>query len=132
MVYKLVEYAGKPRRKRSVGKATWPGAKQVLRQRDASGRTVRDLICLADETGEGEPLLSEVMRSGARIAPRPSLPEIQLYCRREVASLPEERRRLAEQSAAFPVLISEAVRGLAVAVDAASREEAHGAAVGGS
>src|SRR5690606_19803493 len=29
--YKLQEYAGKPRRKRSEGKATWPGRKQVYR-----------------------------------------------------------------------------------------------------
>jgi nicotinate phosphoribosyltransferase len=32
--YKLEEYAGKPRRKRSEGKATWPGRKQVYRQFD--------------------------------------------------------------------------------------------------
>lgn len=36
-VYKLQEYDGKPRRKRSEGKATLPGAKQVFRQRDADG-----------------------------------------------------------------------------------------------
>src|SRR6185312_6227497 len=35
MVYKLQEYAGKPRRKLSPGKATWPGTKQVFRQRDS-------------------------------------------------------------------------------------------------
>ena len=31
-VYKLQEYAGRPRRKRSAGKATWPGRKQVFRE----------------------------------------------------------------------------------------------------
>ena len=36
--YKLVEYAGLPRRKRSEGKATWPGRKQVFREYDAQGR----------------------------------------------------------------------------------------------
>ncbi len=30
--YKLQEYAGLPRRKRSAGKATWPGRKQVWRR----------------------------------------------------------------------------------------------------
>src|SRR3970282_1306077 len=30
--YKLQEYAGRPRRKRSEGKATWPGRKQVYRR----------------------------------------------------------------------------------------------------
>ena len=32
--YKLQEYAGQPRRKRSEGKATWPGRKQVYRSYD--------------------------------------------------------------------------------------------------
>jgi nicotinate phosphoribosyltransferase len=30
--YKLQEYSGLPRRKRSAGKATWPGRKQVWRR----------------------------------------------------------------------------------------------------
>jgi nicotinate phosphoribosyltransferase len=30
--YKLQEYAGQARRKRSTGKATWPGRKQVYRR----------------------------------------------------------------------------------------------------
>ena len=33
--YKLQAYAGVPKRKRSEGKATWPGRKQIFRQRDA-------------------------------------------------------------------------------------------------
>jgi nicotinate phosphoribosyltransferase len=36
--YKLQEYAGRARRKRSEGKATWPGRKQVYRQYGADGR----------------------------------------------------------------------------------------------
>jgi nicotinate phosphoribosyltransferase len=35
--YKRQEYAGKPRRTRSEGKATWPGRKQVWRSRAANG-----------------------------------------------------------------------------------------------
>jgi nicotinate phosphoribosyltransferase len=35
--YKLQEYAGKPRRKRSEGKATWPGRKQVWRSSGTTG-----------------------------------------------------------------------------------------------
>jgi nicotinate phosphoribosyltransferase len=119
MVYKLVEYAGKPRRKRSLGKATWPGAKQVLRQREDSRRLALDRICLASELGEGEPLLSQVMGSGRRIGTWPSLPDIQRYCRREVAALPLELHRLDEDVPPFPVLISDAVRRLATAVDGA-------------
>ena len=42
-VYKLQEYAGLPRRKRSANKATWPGRKQVWRRYGADGRMVGDL-----------------------------------------------------------------------------------------
>ena len=120
MAYKLQEYAGKPRRKKSEGKATWPGAKQVFRQRDDSGKAVLDRICLADDHSEGEPLLSQVLRDGRRFAPLPSLPDIQRYCRREVAALPPDLHRLEEGASAFPVQISAAVRRLATAVDAAN------------
>jgi nicotinate phosphoribosyltransferase len=45
-VYKLQDYAGTPRRKRSAGKATWPGRKQVWRpatfsRSKATARTAR-------------------------------------------------------------------------------------------
>jgi len=39
--YKLQEYAGLPRRKRSAKKATWPGRKQVWRRYGADGRNRR-------------------------------------------------------------------------------------------
>lgn len=48
-VYKLQEYVGRPRRKRSAGKATWPGRKQVWRTLDARHRFARDVITVAGE-----------------------------------------------------------------------------------
>jgi nicotinate phosphoribosyltransferase len=42
--YKLQEYAGMARRKRSEGKATWPGRKQVWRRYDEGGRLAGDLV----------------------------------------------------------------------------------------
>jgi nicotinate phosphoribosyltransferase len=45
-IYKLQEYAGAPRRKRSDKKATWPGRKQVWRHYDATGRMAGDRIAL--------------------------------------------------------------------------------------
>ena len=42
--YKLQEYAGLPRRKRSTGKATWPGRKQVWRQYGSDGRMRQDIL----------------------------------------------------------------------------------------
>ncbi|MDE2607655.1 MAG: nicotinate phosphoribosyltransferase [Burkholderiales bacterium] len=86
--YKLVAYEGVPRRKRSAGKATWAGAKQVWRRRDAQGRLLEDTIALQGEPQEGEPLLRQVMRGGRRTAPPEDLARSREHARRELASLP--------------------------------------------
>jgi len=44
LVYKLQEYAGRPRRKRSEGKATWPGRKQVYRRLTTDGTFAEDYL----------------------------------------------------------------------------------------
>jgi nicotinate phosphoribosyltransferase len=94
--YKLVEYAGRPRLKRSEGKGTWPGPKQIWRERDASGRLVADHLTTADEqVAAAEPLLVPVMRSGRRVTPPPSLEEIRARARLELGSLPDALRSLA-------------------------------------
>ncbi len=72
-VYKLEEYAGLPRRKRSTGKATWPGRKQVWRRYGPDGRMAGDVISLETEKQDGEPLLQLVMRDGKRVGPHPTL-----------------------------------------------------------
>lgn len=64
-VYKLVEFEGRPVRKLSPGKQTWPGAKQVWRRPGWSG----DVLGLAAEPAgpeEAEPLLVEVFAAGRR------------------------------------------------------------------
>ena len=53
----LQEYAGKARRKRSEGKQTWPGRKQVYRSYDADGRMAWDVVTLEADAQPGEPLL---------------------------------------------------------------------------
>ena len=92
--YKLVAYAGRPVRKRSEGKATWPGRKQVWRSLDAEGRWQNDVLDLAEETHPGSPLLQPVMRAGERIAPPESLDAIRNRVRREVWRLPEAALRI--------------------------------------
>ena len=62
--YKLQEYAGRPKRKLSEGKATWPGRKQVWRAYDGDGRMRGDILSLESDTQAGEPLIVPVMRSG--------------------------------------------------------------------
>ncbi len=117
MVYKLQEYAGTPRRKRSAGKATWPGTKQVLRERAASGEYLRDRVVLHDEKLPGEPLLIEVMRNGERRFPAVPLGEIRAHCRSELRALPPAVRALGG-GGAYPVMISEALQALAARLDA--------------
>ena len=67
--YKLVEYAGQPRRKRSIGKATWPGCKQVLRHYDAHGVMSGDTLTLQHDMSPGEALLQPVIRGSMLLTP---------------------------------------------------------------
>lgn len=114
-VYKIQEYDGRPRRKRSAGKATWPGRKQVYREYDAAGRIVRDTIGLVDEPLPGTPLLQPAMRDGRRL-PQPSLEAARNRARREIDTLPDRCRRLADPEPLVPD-VSPGLRELAGRVD---------------
>jgi len=114
--YKLEEYAGLPRRKRSAGKATWPGRKQVWRRFGADGRMAGDILSLENDDQAGEPLIELVMQGGKRLAPAPTLGEIRARAARDLQRLPEPLRRL-EPGASYPVEVSEALRRLAAEVD---------------
>ncbi|MGE5200752.1 MAG: nicotinate phosphoribosyltransferase, partial [Acidobacteriota bacterium] len=113
--YKLQEYAGIPRRKRSEGKATWPGRKQVWRGYAADGTCAGDLLGLAGATREGKPLLVPVMRAGRRIGPLPALPEIRQHAAAELQRLPPPLGRL--EPMAYPVTVDPALRHLAEECD---------------
>lgn len=115
--YKLQEYAGAARRKRSEGKATWPGRKQVFRRCDAAGRMAGDTLTLEAESAPGEPLLRTVMRDGRRIEASPPLAQVREYAQRQLAVLPDALRDLAAV-AAYPVEVAEPLRELARQVDA--------------
>jgi nicotinate phosphoribosyltransferase len=114
--YKLEEYAGVPRRKRSAGKATWPGRKQVWRRFAADGRMAGDILSVENDGRPGEPLIELVMRAGKPLEPRPTLDQIRAHAARELERLPEPLRRL-EPDASYPVEVSEALRRLAAEVD---------------
>jgi len=116
-VYKLQEYGGSPRRKRSEGKATWPGCKQVLRNYDAEGRMAFDTVALDIEAQPGERLLNPVMLAGHRIAAEP-LAEARRRAAAQVALLPDELRLLDPASPAYRVDISPALRELTRTLDA--------------
>lgn len=86
-VYKLADYDGRPVRKTSSGKATWPGRKQVWRADDWSG----DVVGLADEPGPPahRPLLESVMIDGRRTpAGRRSLDDSREIVEHQLEHLP--------------------------------------------
>lgn len=114
--YKLQEYAGRPCRKRSEGKATWPGRKQVYRRLGRDGRLDGDIITIEGETRPGLPLLQPVMQNGRRLAPSPSIEEIRDRARSALAELPDTLRRL-DQAPPYDVRIAEALEQLAQQVD---------------
>ena len=114
--YKLQEYAGRPSRKRSEGKATWPGRKQVYRHRAATGRLAYDVVTTVNDTQDGEPLLQPVMKAGRRLAPSPGLTEIKHRVAAQLGQLPDQLRQL-EAGDPYEVRISPALRALAERVD---------------
>ena len=110
--YKLQEYRGKPKRKLSEGKATWPGRKQVWRKRGADGRMAGDVVALESAPHEGESLIVPVMKSGERVRNAPPLDEIRSHAASELARLPEPLRGL-KPARPYPVKISPELERLA-------------------
>ncbi|HEY6754835.1 MAG TPA: nicotinate phosphoribosyltransferase [Pseudolabrys sp.] len=115
--YKLQEYDGKPRRKLSEGKVTWPGSKQVWRSYGPSGRLSGDILSLENDTQPGDRLITPVMRAGKRVAPAPTLAQIREHAARELARLPEPLRQLVKADE-YPVQISGKLKALAAEMDA--------------
>jgi nicotinate phosphoribosyltransferase len=115
--YKLQEYAGRPRRKRSEGKATWPGRKQVYRRYHQDGTIAGDVVALIDEPMQGEALLHPAMRDGKPVDDLPSLAAARGRAAASLAQLPDALRRL--QPGRVPVEISQGIRRLAADLDRA-------------
>lgn len=115
-VYKIEEYAGRARRKRSTGKETWPGQKQVYRQFDLDGRMTGDLLVEAGEAPGGQPLLATVMVDGRRISPSPALGAIREHTAAQLAALGNALRDVG-RPAQYPVTVSDRLRELAREVD---------------
>jgi len=119
--YKLTEYAGLPRRKRSEGKATWPGRKQCYRRYGADGTMLGDTLTIERDACDGLPLMHPCMADGRRVAPDVPLLTSRGYAAQQLAALPARLRAL-EQSAPYPVIVSTALQDLARAADALTVE----------
>jgi nicotinate phosphoribosyltransferase len=100
-VYKLVEIDNIPTMKRSTGKMTYPGKKQIFRQFKAD-KFDRDVLGLVTE---GEGLLQLVMCGGERSQPDDDLATIRSTTDRNVAQLPIDLCNL-DYTQASPVEIS--------------------------
>jgi nicotinate phosphoribosyltransferase len=109
-VYKIVaELQGEAWRgvaKRSEGKATLPGAKQVFRRME-DGTMVEDVLGNADEGLEGERLLVPAMREG-EIVHAETLDQMRERTKRSLESLPVALRSPGEKPR-YPVRHSEAL-----------------------
>ena len=103
--YKLMEYDGKPSRKYSEGKKTWPGPKQVFRKLDADGIPAGDTLTLEGDALAGEPMLQPVMRAGKRVGTWPSLAEVRQRTVNALERLPKPSISL-KRKAEYPVGIS--------------------------
>jgi nicotinate phosphoribosyltransferase len=116
--YKLQEYAGKARRKRSEGKATWPGRKQVYRSYDASdGGMTGDIVAMEkNDQQAGHPLIRQAMREGKRVGELMPLSELRLRTLAGYDRLPKPLITL-EQAPVYPVEISASLRALATCLD---------------
>jgi nicotinate phosphoribosyltransferase len=115
-VYKLAAFDGRPVRKTSTGKASWPGPKQVWRAEDWT----HDVLAIADEPPPGpgyQPLLEEHMRDGQRTrAGRRGLDDANAHFEQQWTQLPDRLRHLTEPDH-HPVHISEPMQQLADQID---------------
>ncbi|MGB9841791.1 MAG: nicotinate phosphoribosyltransferase [Candidatus Bathyarchaeales archaeon] len=110
VIYKLCETMNKkgtfsPIMKLSEGKATLPGRKQVYRFKDENGNFAKDVIALAHEKIEGDPLLVKVMEKGEIVYDLPSLEKIRETAAENLARLPEKYKKL-RNAPMYPVELS--------------------------
>lgn len=114
--YKLQEYGGRSCRKRSEGKATWPGRKQVYRYLGDNGHMDHDIVTTHDDQLPGDPLLQPVMKNGCRLESWPELAELRRHAAAQLEQLPESLRAL-ETVPPYGVRISLTLQSLAQMVD---------------
>ena len=112
IVYKLVEYDGRPVLKLSSGKKTWVGRKQVFRYCDQNGMMEKDLLALdGEDPAGGGPLLDVVISEGSPVRPLEALETVRDRFAKERETLPPRYRDIACGDT-YPVQISAALRDL--------------------
>ena len=99
--YKLVEYKGKPRFKKSRGKVTLPMQKQIKREWDEQGLFKEDVVEMMEAMPEG--LLQKVMEKG-KICYRDSLDQIRERVAKRLSHLPSHMLELQPAKPTLPRL----------------------------
>jgi nicotinate phosphoribosyltransferase len=116
IIYKLCETKNQkdeflPIMKLSKDKITLPGRKQVYRFTDQQGFYVKDIITLADEHSDGNPLLEKMINRGKLTYSLPDLKKIAEVAAKNVANLPETyRKTICAQT--YPVELSQRLNSL--------------------
>lgn len=116
MIYKLCETTNStgefyPIMKLSKNKNTLPGRKQIYRITDKKGYFAKDVITLATEQSQGEPLLIKVMENGKINYIPPSLKEIREVATSNLSHLPQKYKNLTDPPT-YPVEISQGLTDL--------------------
>jgi len=114
--YKLQEYAGLPTRKRSAGKMTLPGRKQVLRRYEEAGQLLEDEVVIEGDERPGIALLEPAMRQGTRAAQLQTLSQARERAKSSLARLPPRLQSIREH-ADYPVRLGGSVAALAEMAD---------------
>lgn len=110
MVYKMVRYDDRNVLKRSPGKETIAGEKQIFRYRNGYGVFAKDIIGMRRELrDDAQPLLHLVMQDGKVCQPLPSVHRAREHFKTEFACLPEDYKILADPPI-YPVRISSALQ----------------------
>ena len=117
LTYKLVQTSSrnneiKFKKKRSEGKETIPGRKQIFRKFTDQGFFKADLVGLFSEKQPDDPqgLLKRIVKKGELVQPLPSLEEIKKYAQKRVSLLPASFFRLDRKQDGKVELSKEIVR----------------------
>lgn len=111
LVYKLVRYGDRDVLKLSEGKETWVGAKALYRSFGPDGLVAGDVLSLDAETPPtgSVSLLEVVLDGGELLRPHPSLGDIRRHCAGQLATLPDELKRL-QGHGEYPIAVSPGLR----------------------
>ncbi len=115
-IYKLCETMTAPNvfspiMKLSKDKITLPGRKQVYRFKNEKGVYLKDMITLAEEKVDAEPLLVKVIDKGRLVYSLPSLEEIKAFAAENLSKLPEQYKELTNVKE-YPVELSLSLQNL--------------------